>query len=80
MKVKCSRCGKETNKEDSVLISQNDCFNGYEESYWCKSCYENFVSDIENSEKAFKDVKPKIEEDLKENLKKFVETIIKEEK
>ena len=29
MKIKCSHCGKETDKKDSVLISQNDCFNGY---------------------------------------------------
>lgn len=80
MKIRCDRCGKEINKGEVIVVSQSDVFNGDEESYWCRSCYENFVNDVENSEKAFKDVKPAIKEDFKENLKKFVETTIKEEK
>lgn len=77
MKIKCNRCGKEI-KKDAILVSQADVFNGYEESYWCRGCYENFVKDIQTSEKSFKDVKPTIIQEFDKNIKEFIKVKMEE--
>ena len=41
----CNRCGKEIVGK-VYLLTQSDPFNGYEESYWCEDCYNDFMREL----------------------------------
>ena len=48
-KIICSRCGKEiTEIEELIKLTESDTFNGRQESYWCKNCYNEFIKELEN--------------------------------
>ena len=45
--VNCDRCGKDLYPNNGrVKISMSDQFNNKDEYYWCKECYNKFITEM----------------------------------